>query len=151
MCVRWWHICYRPLLAILRKKVGKPKEESRNLYGFIDMNLYIQIHLYDFIYVNSYNIRIHIIWIVSSSLVHKGYFHGHDSLTSIYNPQIEDKSHVTAAGLTNLFMLARTSLLSELVLATIKKSCGTIGTWSNIRLQLEGQINEWLYLEKIEI
>jgi hypothetical protein len=42
-------------------------------------------------------------------------------LTSIYNPQIEDKSHVTAAGLTNLFMLARTSLLSELVLATIKK------------------------------
>ncbi len=42
-------------------------------------------------------------------------------LTSIYSPQIEDKSHVTAAGLTNLFMLARTSLLSELVLATIKK------------------------------
>jgi hypothetical protein len=42
-------------------------------------------------------------------------------LTSIYNPQIEDKSHVTAAGLTNLSMLARTSLLSELVLATIKK------------------------------
>ena len=43
-------------------------------------------------------------------------------LTSIYNPQIEGKSHVTAAGLTNLFMVARTSLLSELVLATIKKS-----------------------------
>ncbi len=72
--------CYRSLLAILRKKVGKPKEESRNLYGFVDMNSYIQIHLYDFIYVNSYNIRIHIIRIVSSSLVHKGYFHGHDTL-----------------------------------------------------------------------
>jgi hypothetical protein len=41
--------------------------------------------------------------------------------TSIYNPQIEDKSHVTAARLTNLFMLARTSLLSELILASIKK------------------------------
>jgi hypothetical protein len=31
---RWWHIRYRSLLAILRKKVGKPKEESRNIYGF---------------------------------------------------------------------------------------------------------------------
>ncbi len=51
-------------------------------------------------------------WTTSLTTVH---------LTSIYNPQIEDKSHMTAAGLTNLFMLARTSLLSELVLATIKK------------------------------
>jgi hypothetical protein len=34
MCCRWWHIRYRSLLAILRKKVGKPKEEVRNLYGF---------------------------------------------------------------------------------------------------------------------
>jgi hypothetical protein len=42
-------------------------------------------------------------------------------LTSIYNPPIKDKSHMTAAGLTNFFMLARTSLLSEVVLATIKK------------------------------
>jgi hypothetical protein len=64
-------------------------------------------------------------------------------LTSIYNPQTEDKSHVTAAGLTNLFILARTSLLSELVLATIKKSRGTIGSWSNIWLQLEGRINDF--------
>jgi hypothetical protein len=34
MCCCWWHICYCSLLAILRKKVGKPKEEIRNLYGF---------------------------------------------------------------------------------------------------------------------
>jgi hypothetical protein len=41
-------------------------------------------------------------------------------LTSIHPLQIEAKSHVTGAGLTNLFMLARTRLLSELVLARIK-------------------------------
>ncbi len=41
MCGCWWHICYRSLLAILRKKVGEPREESRNLYGF---------------HVNSYNL-----------------------------------------------------------------------------------------------
>jgi hypothetical protein len=34
MCCHWWHIHYRSLLAILRKKVGEPKEEIRNLYGF---------------------------------------------------------------------------------------------------------------------
>ncbi len=34
MCCHWWHIRYRSLLAILRKKVGEPKEEIRNLYGF---------------------------------------------------------------------------------------------------------------------
>ncbi len=34
MCCRWWHIRYRSLLAILRKKAGKPKQEIRNLYGF---------------------------------------------------------------------------------------------------------------------
>jgi hypothetical protein len=67
-----------PLSYPKRKKIGEPKEESRNLYGFRDMNSYIQIHLYDFLYVNSYNLQIHIIRIVSSSLVHKGYFHGHD-------------------------------------------------------------------------
>ncbi len=42
-------------------------------------------------------------------------------LTSIHPLQIEAKSHVTAAGLTNLFMVVLTSLLSELVIATIKK------------------------------
>jgi hypothetical protein len=42
-------------------------------------------------------------------------------LTSIHPPQIEAKSHVTAAGLTNLFMVALTSLSIELVNATIKK------------------------------
>ncbi len=42
-------------------------------------------------------------------------------LTSIHLLQIEAKSHVTAAGLTNLFMVAVTSLSSELVNAIIKK------------------------------
>ncbi len=42
-------------------------------------------------------------------------------LTSIHPLQIEAKSHMTAAGLTNLFMVALTSLSSELVNATIKK------------------------------
>jgi hypothetical protein len=56
MCCGWWHICYRSLLAILRKKVGEPKEEIRNLYGFhmnssteefTCTNSYIQIHLFN--------------------------------------------------------------------------------------------------------
>ncbi len=89
MCGCWWHIRCRSLLAILRKKVGESNEESRNLYGFAYVTLYIiQIHWYNFIYVNSlygmyvnsYNLRIHIIQIISSSIVHKGYFHGHDTL-----------------------------------------------------------------------
>ncbi len=43
------------------------------------MNSYdLQMHWYDFIYVNSYNLRIHIIRIMFSSIVHKGYFHGHN-------------------------------------------------------------------------
>jgi hypothetical protein len=42
-------------------------------------------------------------------------------LTSIHPLQFEAKSLVSAAGLTNLFMVALTSLLSELVNATIKK------------------------------
>jgi hypothetical protein len=39
MCVRWWHIHYRSLLAILRKKVSEPKEEIGNLNGFECMYL----------------------------------------------------------------------------------------------------------------
>ncbi len=42
-------------------------------------------------------------------------------LTSIYNPQIKTNSPRLLVGSTNLFMVARTSLSSELVLATIKK------------------------------
>ncbi len=42
-------------------------------------------------------------------------------LTSIHPLQIEAKSHVTVAWLTNLFMVALTSSSSELVNATIKK------------------------------
>ncbi len=80
MCGHWWHIRYRSLLTILRKKVGEPKEESRNLYGFVHKNLYILIRLYNFMYVNLYSLQIHIIQIVSSSIVHKGYFHGHNTL-----------------------------------------------------------------------
>jgi hypothetical protein len=34
MCCHWWHICYLSLLAILRMKVGKLKEEIRSQYGF---------------------------------------------------------------------------------------------------------------------
>ncbi len=57
-------------------------------------------------------------------------------LTSIHPLQIEAKSHMTAAGLTNLFMVALTRLLSELVNTTIK-SHGTMGSWPNIWLQLD--------------
>jgi hypothetical protein len=50
-------------------------------YDFIYVNLYnLEIHWYDFIYVNSYNIRIQMIRIMFSSIVHKGYFHGHNTL-----------------------------------------------------------------------
>jgi hypothetical protein len=34
MCCYRWNFCYSSLLAIQRKKVGEPKEEIRNLYGF---------------------------------------------------------------------------------------------------------------------
>ncbi len=54
MCGRWWHICYRSLLAILRKKVGEPKEESRNLYGIAYVNLYTWICRYNFVHLNSH-------------------------------------------------------------------------------------------------
>ncbi len=79
-----------------KEKLGMPKEESRNLYGFAYVNSYIlRIHWYDFVYVNSYNLRIrwydflyvnlynlriHIIQIIFSSIIHKGYFHGHNTL-----------------------------------------------------------------------
>ncbi len=59
MCGHWWHICYRSLLAILRKKVGEPKEESRNLYGFTYVNSYMWIFRYNFVHVNSH-IRIYL-------------------------------------------------------------------------------------------
>jgi hypothetical protein len=39
MCCWWWHIRYQSLLVIIRKKVGEPKEEIRNLDGF-HMNLF---------------------------------------------------------------------------------------------------------------
>jgi hypothetical protein len=73
-----------------KEKLGKPKEESRNLYGFAYVNSYILLvhwydfiyvnSLYDFIYVNSYDPRIHIIQIIFSSIVHKDYFHGYNTL-----------------------------------------------------------------------
>jgi hypothetical protein len=34
MCCSWWHFCYPSLLAILRKKIGKPRKEIGNLNGF---------------------------------------------------------------------------------------------------------------------
>ncbi len=81
MCGRWWHIRYRSLLAILRKKVGEPKEESRNLYGFPVNSYNLWIHMFfEFINVNSYNLWILIIWIILSFIVHKGYFHGQNTL-----------------------------------------------------------------------
>ncbi len=61
MCCCWWHICYRSLLAILRKKVGKPKEEIKNLYGFHVNSYNVWIRWYDFLCVNSHNLWIHII------------------------------------------------------------------------------------------
>ncbi len=76
-----------------KEKLDEPKEESRNLYGFEYVNSYtlrihwndftymnsfdLRIHFNEFIYVNSYDLRIHIIRIMFSSIVHKGYFHGH--------------------------------------------------------------------------
>ncbi len=67
------------LLAILRKKVGKPKEEMRNLYGF-----HMNSSSDEFTCTNSY-IWIHlsnefILYEYISSTVHKGYFHGHNTL-----------------------------------------------------------------------
>jgi hypothetical protein len=41
-------------------------------------------------------------------------------LTSIVHPQIEGKFTATLGGLTNLFMVARTSLMIELFLSIIK-------------------------------
>ncbi len=61
MCCHWWHICYRSLLAILRKKVGKPKEEIRNLYGFHMNSFNWRIHMYKLIYMNSFTLWIHLI------------------------------------------------------------------------------------------
>jgi hypothetical protein len=64
MCCHWWHICYCSLLAILRKKVGEPKEEIRNLYGFhmnssIDEFKCTHSYIYEFMYyMNSYNTNI---------------------------------------------------------------------------------------------
>jgi hypothetical protein len=34
MCCSWWHFCYPSLLAILRKKIGKPRKEIGDLNGF---------------------------------------------------------------------------------------------------------------------
>jgi hypothetical protein len=56
---------------------------------FVYVNLLVQLHtckftytnsLYDIIYVNLCNLWILIIQIIFSSIVHKGYFHGHDTL-----------------------------------------------------------------------
>ncbi len=94
---RWQYIQPTILLSFSEKeKLGKPKEESRNQYGFACVKSQtLQIHWYDFIYVDSYNLqtywydficvnpynlRIHIIRIMFSSIVHKGYFHGHATL-----------------------------------------------------------------------
>ncbi len=66
MCFCWWHIRYRSLLAILRKKVGEPKEEIRNLYGSHMNSSNRWIHMYKFIYINSSVLWIHLIqiWVV---------------------------------------------------------------------------------------
>ncbi len=63
MCCCWWHICYHSLLAILRKKVGKPKEEIRNLYGFHMNSSNKWIHMYKFIHMKSFVLWIHLIQI----------------------------------------------------------------------------------------
>ncbi len=63
MCCCWWHICYYSLLAILRKKVGEPKEEIRNLYGFHMKSSNKWIHMYEFIYMTSSVLLIHLIQI----------------------------------------------------------------------------------------
>jgi hypothetical protein len=34
MCCGWWHFCYRSLLAILRKIIGKPRRGIGNLNRF---------------------------------------------------------------------------------------------------------------------
>jgi hypothetical protein len=61
MCCCWWHIHYHSLLAILRKKVGKAKEEIRNLYGFHMNSSNKRIHMNEFIYMNSFVLWIHLI------------------------------------------------------------------------------------------
>ncbi len=61
MCCHWWHIRYRSFLAILRKKVGKPKEEIRNLYGFHMNSFNKWIHMYKSIFMNSFVLWIHLI------------------------------------------------------------------------------------------
>ncbi len=40
MCCSWWRFCYRSLLAILAKKIGKHRKEIRNLNGF-EYNTYL--------------------------------------------------------------------------------------------------------------
>jgi hypothetical protein len=75
------YLANAPSQLFWEREVRQAQGKSRNLYRFAYVNLYIlQIHWSDFIYVNSYNLRIHIIWITFSSIVHKGYFHGHDTL-----------------------------------------------------------------------
>ncbi len=87
--------CYCSLSAILRKKVGKPNGRNQKpirihicqfvymnfLYNFIYVNSYdLRIYWYNFLYVSLYDLRIHIIGIMFSSIVQKGYFHGHNML-----------------------------------------------------------------------
>ncbi len=82
MCGHWWHICYRSLLSILRKKVGESTKEIGNLNGQHKNSYNLWIHtFYEVMYMNSYNLWIHIIWTIFSSIVHKGYFRGHHTET----------------------------------------------------------------------
>ncbi len=127
-------------------------EEIRNLYGFTYVNLYVwifmynfiyvnsyclQIHWSNFIYVNSYNLRIHIIQIMFSSIVHKGYFHGHNTLPlhgkthSAIDEQTENGSRKTPPT-THLNVRWRkgSEVKSENLNTTHAKSCLHRGMWN---------------------
>ncbi len=108
------------------------------MYNFIHVNSYnLQIHWCNFIYVNLYDLRIHIIQIMLSSIVHKGYFHGHNTLPlhgktcSAIDEQTENGSGKTPPT-THLNVRWRTGseVKSENLNATHAKSHLHRGMWN---------------------
>ncbi len=58
--------CHRSLSAILRRKIGKPRKELRNLNGF------------EYMYLSDLKNTIFLVIILH---IRKGYFHGHNTLS----------------------------------------------------------------------
>ncbi len=90
-------------------------------------------------YVNSYNLRIHIIQIIFSSIVHKGYFHGHNRPYPI--PKIHKATLMKEIDLLILIGVLKWQPLSKWGLPSfiIPKKDHTVRTISDFR-ELNKQI-----------